>query len=149
MTLHLEVVTQEKLVFEDDAVDMVLVPALEGIMGVLPRHAPVLTTLGYGELVIRKDNAEERFAIYGGLVDVRPGKVTVLAELAESSFALDLAEAEEARARAQKLITEGVPEDENRQATLALRRAELNLRISRKLQQRSPVMRIIEDDYDE
>lgn len=146
MTLHLEIVTQEKLVFEDEAVDMVLVPALEGIMGVLPRHAPVLTTLGYGELVIRKGNAEERFAIYGGLVDVRPGKVTVLAELAESSFALDLAEAEDARARAQKLITEGIPSDDNRDATLALRRADLNLRISRKLQQRTPVMRIIQDD---
>lgn len=146
MTLHLEIVTQEEMVFDDNEVDMVIVPASEGVMGILPRHAPILTTLGFGELVVRKGNAEERFAIYGGVVDVRPGKVTVLAELASSSFALDLAEAEEARARAQKLITEGIPPDQYREAALTLRRAELNLRIGRKLQQRSPVMRIIQDD---
>lgn len=146
MTLHLEIVTQEELVFEDETVDMVLVPAAEGIMGVLPRHAPVLTTLGFGELVVRKGNAEERFAIYGGVVDIRPGKVVVLAELAASSYDLDLTAAEDARERAQKLVVEGVPAEERREATLALRRAELNLKISRKLRQRTPVLRIVEDN---
>ena len=146
MTLHLEIVTQEELVFEDETVDMVLVPAAEGMMGVLPHHAPVLTTLGFGELVVRKGNAEERFAIYGGVVDIRPDKVVVLAELAASAYDLDLAAAEEARERAQKLVVEGIPAEERREATLALRRAELNLKISRKLRQRTPVMRIVEDD---
>jgi F-type H+-transporting ATPase subunit epsilon len=144
-----ELVSQEGKVFEERAADMVLVPASEGIMGVLPRHSPVLTTLDFGEVVIRKGNAEERFAVFGGVVDVRPGRVVVLAELAESSYSIDVHAAEEARERAQQLLQEGVPEEENRQAALALRRANLELKISRQLQQRSPVMRIIEDDGDE
>lgn len=145
MTIHVEIVSQEKLVFEEKAADMVLIPATEGEMGVLPRHAPVLTTLGFGELVVRKAGREERFAIFGGVVDVRPGKVTVLADMAASSFALDSASAEAARERAEKLLREGLPPDQNRNAALQLRRANLELQISRKLQQRGPVMRILED----
>lgn len=149
MTIHLEVVSQEKLVFEDHDVDMVVIPAAEGQMGVLPRHAPVLTTLDFGELVVRKGNAEERFAIFGGVVDVRPGRVVVLADMAESSFEIDAEAAEAARARAEKLVQEGVDSPENRQAALELRRANLELKISRNMQQRSPVMRIVERDDDE
>ncbi len=149
MTIHVEVVSREEKVFEELEADMVVVPATEGQMGVLPRHAPVLTTLDFGELVVRKGNAEERFAVFGGVVDVRPGRVVVLAELAESSFAIDLGAAEEARLRAQKLLEEGLPEEENRDAALALRRANLELRIGRQIQQRTPVMRIIEDDDEE
>lgn len=147
MPIHVELVTQEKKVFDEPAADMVIIPAAEGEMGVLPRHAPVLTTLGFGELVIRKGNAEERFAIYGGVVDVRPDKVVVLADLAESSFDLDVAAAENARASAAQMMAEGVPEEINRRAALELRRAELSLRIHRKLQGRSgAVMRIIQDE---
>jgi F-type H+-transporting ATPase subunit epsilon len=146
MPIQVELVTQERKVFEEPEADMVLIPAVEGEMGVLPHHAPVLTTLGFGELVVRKGDREERFAIYGGVVDVRPDKVVVLADLAESSFALDLERIEEARESARKMLEEGVPHEHNREAVLALRRAELNLRIRRKLQSRGPVMRIIEDD---
>ena len=73
MPIHVELVTQERKVFDEPEADMVLLPASEGEMGVLPHHAPVLTTLGFGELVIRKGGAEERFVIYGGVVDVRLG----------------------------------------------------------------------------
>lgn len=146
MTIHIEVVSQEKTVFEDTDVDMVLIPASEGQMGVLPRHAPVLTTLDFGELVVRKGNAEERFAIYGGVVDVRPGKVVVLADMAASSYNLDAAEAEKARERAQKMLSEGLPPEQNREAALELRRANLELRISRSMNQRTPAMRIIDQD---
>ena len=147
MPIHVEVVTQEKKVFEEREADMVIIPAVEGEMGVLPHHAPVLTTMGFGELVIRKGRAEERFAIYGGVVDVRPDKVVVLADLAESAFEIDVAAVEAARARATQMMSEGVPEEQNREATLTLRRAELALRIQRKIQGRSaPVMRIIEEE---
>lgn len=147
MPIHVEIVTQEKLVFEEREADIVIIPASEGEMGVLPRHAPVLTTLGFGELVIRKGHAEERFAIYGGVVDVRPDKVVVLADLAESSFDLDMAAIEAARNSAAKMLSEGVPPAQNREAALALRRAELASRIQRKIQSRSAaVMRIIEDN---
>lgn len=149
MPIHVEVVTQEEKVFDEPLADMVVIPASEGEMGVLPHHAPVLTTLGFGELIIRKGNAEERFAIYGGVVDVRPDKVVVLADLAESSFALDAAAIERARQSAAEMLEKGLPPEQNREAALALRRAELALRIQRKIQMRgSAVMRIVEEEED-
>lgn len=150
MPIAVEVVTQEKLVFSEPEADMVIIPASEGTMGVLPRHAPVLTTLGFGELIIRKGRAEESFAIYGGVVDVRPDKVVVLADLAESSYEIDLEAIEAARAHAAKMMAEGVPPEQNRAATLELRRAELALKLQRKIQSRGgQVMRIIENDNHE
>jgi len=145
MPIHVEVVTQEKKVFEEREADIVIVPGSEGEMGVLPHHAPVLTTLNFGELVIRKANAEERFVIYGGVVDIRPDKVVVLADMAESSFELDEQQIEAARQRAQTMMAEGVPEAVNRSAELELRRAELALRVRNKLKSRSSaVLRIID-----
>jgi F-type H+-transporting ATPase subunit epsilon len=145
MPIAVEIVTQERRIFEEPEADMVIIPAAEGEMGVLPRHAPVLTTLGYGELIVRKGRSEERFAIYGGVVDVRPDKVVVLADVAESSYEIDLQAVEDARARAAEMTKEGVPAEANREAALALRRAELALRINRKIQNRGgAVMRIIE-----
>jgi F-type H+-transporting ATPase subunit epsilon len=146
MPIHVEIVTQERKVFEEREADIVIVPGSEGEMGVLPHHAPVLTTMGYGELVVRKGNKEERFVIYGGVVDIRPDKVVALAYLAESSFALDEEKIEAARDRAAKLMAEGVPEAENRTAALELRRAELALRIKNKLRGRSSVLRIVSDE---
>ncbi|MBL8155540.1 MAG: ATP synthase F1 subunit epsilon [Anaerolineae bacterium] len=147
MPIHVEVVTQEKKVFEEREADMVLVPGSEGEMGVLPHHAPVLTTMGFGELVIRKGNREERFVIYGGVVDIRPDKVVALAYLAESSFALDEQRIEAARASAAQMSREGVPPEQNRAAQLALRRAELALKVKAKLKSRgTSILRIVEDD---
>jgi F-type H+-transporting ATPase subunit epsilon len=150
MPIHVEVVTQEKKIFEETEADMVVVPGAEGEMGILPHHAPVLTTLSFGELIVRKANAEERFVIYGGVVDVRPDKVVVLADMAESSFDLDAQKIEEARERAEKMMKEGVPEHLNRAAELELRRAELALKIRNKLKSRSSsVLRIIDTSDDE
>jgi F-type H+-transporting ATPase subunit epsilon len=147
MPIHVELVTQEKLVFEEPEADMVVIPGSEGEMGILPHHAPVLTTMGFGELIIRKRGAEERFAIYGGVVDIRPDKVVVLADLAESSFDLDIEAIEAARESAAKLMSEGVPPGENREVALALRRAELASRIQRKIHNRpGAVMRIIDEE---
>ena len=147
MPISVEIVTPEKVVFSEPAADMVVVPGSEGEMGILPHHAPVLTTLAFGELIVRKGRAQESFAIYGGVVDIRPDRIVVLADLAESSYAIDAAEVEAARERAAKLMESGVPEEENRAAALALRRAELALRVQRKVQSRgSSILRIIEDD---
>jgi len=146
MPISVEIVTQEKVIFSELEADMVVVPAVEGIIGVLPHHAPVLTTLAFGELIVRKGRAEESFAIYGGVVDIRPDRVIVLADLAESSYAIDAEAMEAARTSAQKLMESGVPAEQNREAALALRRAELALRIERRVQSRSSVLRIIEDE---
>jgi F-type H+-transporting ATPase subunit epsilon len=146
MPIAVEVVTQEKLIFSEPEADMVLVPAAEGEMGVLPHHAPVLTTLGFGELVVRKGRGEERFAIYGGVVDVRPDKVVVLAETAASSYVLDEAAAEAGRERARNLSQVAATDEERQEATLELRRAELTLRVSRKMKMRGPTIRIAGED---
>ncbi len=145
MPIHVEVVTRDQKVFEEPEADIVVVPGSEGEMGVLPHHAPVLTTLGYGELVIRKGRAEERFVVYGGVVDIRPDKVVVLADLAESSFDLDIEAIEAARERARTMMEEGVSPAQNREAMLALRRAELGLRIERKIQSQGTILRIIDE----
>lgn len=150
MPIHVEIVTQERKVFEERAADMVVVPGAEGVMGILPHHAPVLTTMGYGELIVRKGNAEESFVIYGGVVDVRPDKVVVLADLAESSFELDEQKIEAARERAAKLAVEGVPSPQNRAAALELRRAELALKVRAKIRSRgSSVLRIVESNNED
>ncbi len=147
MPIHVEVVTQERKVFEEREADMVIIPAAEGEMGVLPHHAPVLTTMGFGELVIRKQGREERFVIYGGVVDVRPDKIVVLADLAESSFELDEQKIEAARSRATQMMAQGVPEAQNRAAALELRRAELALKVKMKIKSRgSSVLRIMDDN---
>ena len=82
MPLRLEIVTPERQAYADD-VDAVVCPGTEGEIGVLPHHAPLLSTLGLGELRIRKGGHEEYFAIAGGFLQVRPDKVVVMAELAE------------------------------------------------------------------
>jgi F-type H+-transporting ATPase subunit epsilon len=147
MPISVEIVTQEKVIFSEPAADMVIIPGSEGEMGILPHHAPVLTTLAYGELIVRKGRAQESFAVYGGVVDIRPDRVVVLADLAESSYEIDAAAVEAARERAAQMMEQGVPAEQNREAALALRRAELALKVQRKAQSRgSAVMRIVEDE---
>ena len=96
MPLHLEIVTPERLAFEGD-VDAVVCPGIEGELGVLPHHAPLLTTLGVGELRIRTGGQEDYFAIAGGFLQVRPDKVVVMAETADLASEIDLEAAEQAR----------------------------------------------------
>lgn len=147
MPIAVEIVSKERKVFEELEATMVIIPAAEGLMGVLPNHAPILTTLGYGELIVRKGEAEERFAIYGGVVDIRPTKVTILAELAESSFDLDLQAIEKARAQAAEMMAkgaDGVSSAHNQAAVVALRRAELAAKIEAKMRTRPGGLRIIQ-----
>jgi F-type H+-transporting ATPase subunit epsilon len=149
MPIAVELVSKERKVFEEPEATMVIIPASEGLMGVLPNHAPVLTTLGFGELVIKKGEAEERFAIYGGVVDVRPTKVTILAELAESSFDIDMDAIEKARAEATELMakgTAGLSEAQNAMIAQALRRAELASKIEVKMRGRTGGLRIMQQD---
>jgi F-type H+-transporting ATPase subunit epsilon len=146
MPIHVELVTQERKLFDEPNADMVIVPGAEGEMGVLPNHAPVLTTLGFGELVVRKGGAEERFAVYGGVVDIRPDKVIVLADTAESSYAIDMEKIEEARESARKLLEEGGTGGDNREAELSLRRANLAVQVNSKVRRSGPMIRILDED---
>jgi F-type H+-transporting ATPase subunit epsilon len=100
MTLRLEVVSPEGRIFTDD-VDMVVVPGIEGELGILPHHTPLVTALGTGELRIRHAGTVQFMLISGGFVEVRPDKVVVMAFVAEHSDAIDAAAAAEARRAAE------------------------------------------------
>ena len=136
MPLHVQIVTQEGALFEEPNATMVLIPGVEGVLGILPHHAALLTTLKPGELRVRKGTAEESFIVYGGVVEVRPDRVTVLADTAESSYDVDLARAEEARQRAETLMREGLPPDRMAPAIQELRRAQLQENVVRRLRTR-------------
>jgi F-type H+-transporting ATPase subunit epsilon len=120
MPIQLEIVTPERLAYSDE-VDAVVLPGSEGELGVLPHHAPLVSTLGVGELRIRKGGQEESFAIVGGFLQVRPDKVVVMAETADMASEIDLEKANEARRDAERAIETGFHEG----ADLAAARAEL------------------------
>ena len=98
-------------------------------MGILPHHAPVLTTLNYGAIRVRRGAKEEVFAIAGGVAEIQPDIVTVLADAAENVEEIDVARAEEARRRAQEALAKGVPPDSDSYLAMeaALRRSNLRL----------------------
>jgi F-type H+-transporting ATPase subunit epsilon len=127
--LHLEVITPERGVYEDD-VDMVIAPASEGYVGILPHHAPLFTTLGPGEFRVKKGGVEEVLAVFGGFMDVRADRVVVLTDAAERVEEIDTRRAQEARERAQQALAAGAlsAADEQR-ARAALQRALVRLRV--------------------
>ncbi len=105
MPLQLEVVSPERRVFTDE-VDMVIVPGRNGQLGILPHHTPLISSLGVGELRIKKGGTEQSLLISGGFVEVRPDKVIVMADLAEHSDEIDEAKAVEARRQAEAELQE-------------------------------------------
>jgi F-type H+-transporting ATPase subunit epsilon len=128
--IQLEIVTPERLVYQDE-VESVNVPGVEGELGILPHHAPLVSTLGYGELRIRKGGAEESFAIVGGFVQVRPDKVVVMAETADIASEIDVAKAEEARREAERALEGGYQEGADLAAArAALQQALLRIRVA-------------------
>lgn len=137
--MHCDIVTQERTVFSGD-VKSVSLPGTEGRMGILPDHSPLLTTLGFGEVMVRReDGTEEFYAIGGGYAEVQPDKVVVLADSAEHAEEIDLERAENARKRAEKFMAEGVPEDPERYAQIraSLQRAQIRLDVARRHRRKS------------
>jgi F-type H+-transporting ATPase subunit epsilon len=130
-TLHLEIVTQERRLFSDD-VDMVVAPGSEGVMGILPHHAPLLTTLKEGELLVKKGGSETSFTVGGGFMEVQPDHVIVLADVAEQANEIDIARAEEARRRAEQLLRDRPAGIDVERALAALRRAQIRVSVAQK-----------------
>lgn len=129
MPLEVEVVSRVRRLYHTDRADLVIIPGSEGEMGVLPSHAPLLTTLAFGELRIVEGDDVISFVVYGGVVEVRPDKVTVLADDAESVHEIDMEQVEAARARARALMAEAPSEDQRAQIAQELRRAEIAARV--------------------
>jgi F-type H+-transporting ATPase subunit epsilon len=138
MTILLEIVTPERLAYSDE-VDAVVLPGSEGEMGVLPHHAPLVSTLGVGELRIRKGGVEEAFAIVGGFVQVRPDRVVVMAETADMASEIDLEKAQEARREAERALESGYHEGADLAAArAALQQALLRIRVAERRHREGP-----------
>lgn len=134
-TLRLELVTAERLVYSDD-VDMVIAWGTEGQLSILPHHAPLVTMLQPGELVLKKDGEETYLAVSGGFLEVRPDKVVILADACERAEEIDVARAEEAKRRAGELMEAPSPETDTAAAEAALRRSLVRLKVAEKLRRR-------------
>ena len=128
MTIRCEIVSQDRTVFTGD-VDIVVLPGAAGEMGILPKHAPVLTTLKYGVVKIRKGGKDEIFTVAGGVAEVQPDIVTVLADAAENVEEIDTARAEAARTRAEEALKSGVPADTDAYLAMEAALRKSNLRI--------------------
>jgi F-type H+-transporting ATPase subunit epsilon len=135
-TLHVEVVTAERELYNGEA-DMVSAPGAEGRLGILPRHAALLTFLMPGELRITLRDAEEPLFVSGGFLEVLNNTVTVLADTAEHAEEIDQARAEEARRRAQERLTQAHSDVERAELQGALERAVTRLRVSELARRRS------------
>ena len=122
MTIRLDIVTAEIVVFSDN-VDIVVAPGVEGELGILEHHAPLMTTLKPGELRARKSGEEYSLAVSGGFLEVRPDRVIVLADAAERAEEIDIARAEAAKKRAQEVLASAVSQVDLIRAEAALRRA--------------------------
>ncbi len=129
MTIRCEIISQDRFVYQDD-VDIVVLPGVEGEMGVLPHHAPLLTALQFGIIRIRKSGEEQYFTVAGGVAEIQPDQVTILADAAENVEEIDVKRAEEARRRAEELLKSGKVDsdpDSFLRIQAAIRRSNLRL----------------------
>lgn len=133
MPIRCQIVSQDRMVFDGDA-DIVVLPGAGGEMGILPHHAPLLTTLKFGLLRVRSHGQEQVFTVAGGIAEVQPDIITVMADAAENVHEIDVARAEEARQRAEELLRQGPPPDTDAYLKIeaALRRSNLRLQAARR-----------------
>ncbi len=128
--LLFEIVTAERLVSSQD-VDVVVAPGMAGELAVLPRHAPLLTSLRPGEIMVRNEGEESYIAVGGGFMEVMPGKVTILADTAERADEIDEQRAEEALRRARERVDTSSVMDLERELA-SMRRSQARLRVARR-----------------
>ncbi len=131
----MQIVTAEREVFAEEAVDMVVAPGAEGVVGILPRHAPLLTTLQPGIVRIKRGGSEEAMSVGGGFLQVARDQVLILADTAERAEEVDEARAEEARRRARETLSEAIVSGQRLQAEaarIALRREEARIQVARR-----------------
>jgi F-type H+-transporting ATPase subunit epsilon len=131
-SIRLDFVSQDHMVFSGDVYEIVA-PGIDGQLGVLPKHAPLLTILTAGEVVVKRQGQEDLFfAVSGGWMEVRPDKVTILARTAERSDEIDLQRAEAARASAEAMLAQGVDREDRVGLEMALRRSQIRVKVAGK-----------------
>jgi len=133
MTIRCEIVSQDRTVFQGD-VDLIVLPGVAGEMGILPHHSPVLTILKYGVIKIRRGSKEELFSVAGGMAEVQPDIVTILADAAENVEEIDITRAQAAKKRAEEALAKTPPSNQDTYLAMeaALRRSNLRLDVVRR-----------------
>jgi F-type H+-transporting ATPase subunit epsilon len=136
MPIRCEIVSQDRVVYAENA-DMVVLPGAEGEMGILPNHSPLLTVIQYGIVKIRNQDGEAFFTVAGGVAEVQPDQVTILADAAENVEEIDLQRAETARRSAQERLKQSIPSDQDAYLRIqaALRRSTLRIDAVRRFRQ--------------
>ena len=130
-TLKLEIVTPDATVYSED-VQMVTLPALEGQIGVLPHHVPLLTQVIPGEMIVRKDGRETFLAVGEGLVLVTGDRVSIVTDMAVAAESIDEAKAEEARQRAAARLRDKISDEEVASVNASLARSLAQLKVKRR-----------------
>ncbi|MFO8009203.1 MAG: F0F1 ATP synthase subunit epsilon [Dehalococcoidia bacterium] len=134
--LNLEIVTAERIVHSDE-VDLIVVPGIEGEMAVLPSHAPIMTMLQPGELIVRKGDEDSAIFVSGGFFELMNDKVTILADSAERAEEIDISRAEEAKKRAEERVELLTQADvDAARAEAALRRSLMRLKVAERARAR-------------
>ena len=136
--MRLEIITAERKVYDDD-VELVVVPGSDGELGILSNHAPLMSTLQPGELVIRKEGEDTYLAVSGGFIEVLDDRVTVLADAAEKSDEIDEQRALAAMERARDSLANRESTIELEQVAVAMRRAQIRLNVVRRRRNRTGV----------
>jgi F-type H+-transporting ATPase subunit epsilon len=130
-TLRLEIVTPDATVYSED-VDMVTLPGVEGQMGILPQHVPLMTQLVAGEMIVRKNGQDRCLVVGEGFVEITGDHVAILTDLAIAAENIDEAEAEEARQIAAARLRETMSSEEVASVNAALARSLAQLRVKRR-----------------
>ncbi len=136
MPMMLEITTAERQVYGEE-VDMLIAPGIDGQLGILPRHAPLMTMLQPGELTIRRNGADTYFAVTGGFMEVLGDRVIILADACEHSDEINEERAQEAMRRAQERIASRPTDMQMQRALTSLRRAQARMDTVRRRRARS------------
>ena len=135
--LTVEIITGERIVYSQDDVDFVSIPGAEGTLGILPGHAKLISILALGELKIRRQGAEDFFAVFGGFVEIADNRVIILADTAERAGEIDIQRAAEARQGAEAALRNRQDVANLADVEAALRRAAIRERIGTRRRGRS------------
>lgn len=137
MTIHVDIVSAEAEIFSGLA-EMVFAPAVMGEVGVLPGHAPLVTSLKPGEVRVRLPGGEEQsFFVSSGMLEIQPHVITVLSDTAQRASDLDEAAALEAKERAERMLADRKADYDEAQARAELAHAAAQLQAIRRLRQRT------------
>jgi F-type H+-transporting ATPase subunit epsilon len=129
-TFQIEIVTPARLLVKD-AAEEAQIPALDGYLGILPGHAPLITELAVGVITYKSSGATHTLSVAWGFAEVLPDKVTILAEAAEHPLDIDIERAQKARDRAEQRLKSNDPQVDYRRAEDALQRAETRLNVAK------------------